>query len=141
MGRWVLVGHAFGYVFEAGIDLPMSVEAGVRGPHCGEALRDREEVIRNRFRADLPATTAGSAIADLNGKDAEEWDFVVDSRKKGVNAEAFREGNPGFVPDILGANGTTFGNGLTGRCIRKADISLDSTAELGWCSCQDSVWG
>ena len=68
---------------------------------------------------------------DPDGKDSEDGDLIVDGRKERVETEAFGERDPHFVPHVLGANGTTFGNGLFGRCFRKADVSLGSMSQLG----------
>ena len=139
----ILIFHTLVEGNQALVDDAVNVEPGIRGPQFGEALRHCQDFVRYPARADRVAATTGAAIADLRGKDTEDWDFVPYAFQVGILSEVefVQKGEPGFTPHGLLGFGTAARDGLLGRLVSSAAINEELISGLRGCNCQEVFLG
>ncbi len=105
-GRWVffLVGGEL--PLDPKVDLAHRVHPGVVGPHAGEDLRHRPEVLLHRPFSNSLAARGQEARSDALGENLKDGDGVADAAEVGVDAEPVAVGRP-LVPRSLVGFGAT----------------------------------
>jgi hypothetical protein len=106
------------------VDAAEVVEAGVRGPHSGEALAHSTEGVLHCARPDRVVAGRNAAISIPLGKDLEEEDRVVNIGKGGISADGMAEVGPDGPGAVLGAGARRNDTGVE-CCPEQTEVSAD----------------
>ena len=130
--RWgVLFGIRAKLALEAKVDAVVGVEAGVRGPHAAERLRNSAYGVLHAARLDRAAAGGECALAASVGEDLKKRDGIVNFAEGRIDVEGLAKIGPGMPTGYGELGSANHDSGIDG-----AQDSAEITAELklgvGW---------